>query len=109
MRLSPYLWYLRQGKQSRLLQQRSYNTGSRQNQLGQFLEGHAQISWLHNIQTGNYSEAATTLKRLSDAGAITNTIFFCVLFHNRMESVLEKMQATVDRVPFFLHNLGRDG
>jgi len=62
-------WHLRQGKQSRLLQQRSYNTGRRQNQLGQFLEGHAQISWLHNIQTGNYSEAATTLKRLSDAEA----------------------------------------
>lgn len=60
-------WHLRQGKQSRLLQQRTYNSGRRQNQLGQFLEGHAQISWLHNIQTESYSESAKTLKRLADA------------------------------------------
>jgi len=34
-------WHLRQGKQSKLLQHRTYTSGKRQNQLGRFLEGHA--------------------------------------------------------------------
>ena len=60
-------WHLRQGKQSKLLQQRAYTSGKRQNQLGRFLEGHANISWLHDIQTGDYHESAKTLKVLADA------------------------------------------
>ena len=58
-------WHLRQGKQSKLLKQQHNNR--RQDQLGAFLEGHAQISWLHNIQTSNYAESAQTLKKLADA------------------------------------------
>ena len=38
-----------------------------ENQLGRFLEGHANISWLHDIQTGDYHESAKTLKVLADA------------------------------------------
>ena len=60
-------WHLRQGKQSKLLQQRAYTSGKRQNQLGRFLEGHANISWLHDIQTGDYQESAKTLKTLADS------------------------------------------
>ena len=60
-------WHLRQGKQSKLLQQRTYNSGKRQNQLGRFLEGHATISWLHDIQTGDFEEAGKTLKALADS------------------------------------------
>ena len=60
-------WHLRQGKQSKLLKQRTYTTGKRQNQLGQFLEGHANISWLHDIQTGDFQEASKTLKALADS------------------------------------------
>lgn len=56
-------WHVREGKQSRLLAQ-SY-TGHRQGQLGQFLEGHSQISWLHDFQTGQYTDAAVTLKQLA--------------------------------------------
>ena len=59
-------WHLRQGKQSKLLQQRTYTSGKRQSQLGRFLEGHANISWLHDIQTGDYLESAKTLKALAD-------------------------------------------
>ena len=60
-------WHLRQGKQSKLLKQRAYTTGRRQNQLGRFLEGHANISWLHDIQTGDFAEAGKTLKTLADS------------------------------------------
>ena len=60
-------WHLRQGKQSKLLQHRTYTSGKRQNQLGRFLEGHANISWLHDIQTGDFLESAKTLKALADS------------------------------------------
>ena len=60
-------WHLRQGKQSKLLQHRTYTSGKRQNQLGRFLEGHANISWLHDIQTGDFLESAKTLKVLADS------------------------------------------
>jgi hypothetical protein len=60
-------WHLRQGKQSKLLQHRTYTSGKRQNQLGRFLEGHANISWLHDIQTGDFVESAKTLKALADS------------------------------------------
>ena len=60
-------WHLRQGKQSKLLQHRTYTSGKRQNQLGRFLEGHASISWLHDIQTGDFLESAKTLKALADS------------------------------------------
>ena len=60
-------WHLRQGKQSKLLQQRTYTSGKRQNQLGRFLEGHANISWLHDVQIGDYQEAGKTLQALADS------------------------------------------
>lgn len=33
--------------------------------MGQFLRGHAHLSWLHEIKTGRYLAAATTLKGLA--------------------------------------------
>jgi nuclear pore complex protein Nup133 len=56
-------WHVREGKQARLLTQ-NYS-GSRNNQLGQYLKGHSELSWMHEIETQNYSEATATLKALA--------------------------------------------
>lgn len=58
-------WHVREGKQSKLLAQ-SYSS-LRQEKLGRFLEGHSNISWLHDLQTGRYGSASETLQTLASS------------------------------------------
>ncbi|XP_023336022.1 nuclear pore complex protein Nup133 [Eurytemora carolleeae] len=51
-----FSWYMKEGKQSRLLA----STGSSK-ELGRFLTGHSDISWLHDFHTNNFNNAASTL------------------------------------------------
>ena len=56
-------WHVREGKQAKLLSQ-NYS-GSRNNQLGQYLKSHSELSWMHEIESQKYSDAAATLKTLA--------------------------------------------
>ncbi len=56
-------WHVREGKQARLLSQ-NYSS-SRSNQLGKYLKGHSSLSWMHEIDTQQYTDAAATLKALA--------------------------------------------
>ena len=56
-------WHVREGKQAKLLTQ-NY-TGNRNNQLGKYLKNHSELSWMHEIETNQYSEAVNTLKALA--------------------------------------------
>jgi hypothetical protein len=62
-------WHVREGKQSKLLAQ-SYSS-QRTEKLGRFLAGHSNISWLHDIQTEKYMNAADTLHNLAQ-NEVTN-------------------------------------
>ena len=53
-----YAWYVKEGKQNRLL---SLSKTRHNQDLTSFLTHHNDISWLHDIQTQNYSQAANTL------------------------------------------------
>ncbi|XP_064484878.1 nuclear pore complex protein Nup133-like [Ornithodoros turicata] len=55
-----FKWYLDKGHTGKLLQQPVAYHGD----LSRFLRGHDTLSWLHNIQTGDLSSAAKTLKNL---------------------------------------------
>jgi len=57
-----FSWYVKEGKQSRLLAA----TG-RSKELGRFLSGHSDISWLHDIHTENLGNAASTLTDIAKA------------------------------------------
>ncbi|XP_059094944.1 nuclear pore complex protein Nup133-like [Tigriopus californicus] len=54
-------WLVREGKQGMLLSQTS---SSRHGELGKFLKGHSNISWLHDIQIGDFGKASYTLGNL---------------------------------------------
>lgn len=54
-------WHLKEGKQAKLLK----GSYSRNNQLGSYLKGHSELSWMHEIETQNYTEAANTLRALA--------------------------------------------
>lgn len=56
-------WHVREGKQAKLLSQ-NY-TGKRNNQLGQYLKNHSELSWMHEIETGKFADAVGTLKNLA--------------------------------------------
>ena len=56
-------WHVHEGKQAKLLSQ-NYS-GSRNNQLGQYLKNHSELSWMHEIETHKYADAAATLKTLA--------------------------------------------
>ena len=53
-----YAWYVKEGKQNRLL---SLSKTRHSPDLTSFLTQHSHISWLHDIQTNNFSQAADTL------------------------------------------------
>ena len=53
-----YAWYVKEGKQNRLL---SLSKTRHNQDLTSFLTHHNDISWLHDIQTQNYGQAANTL------------------------------------------------
>ncbi|XP_062580691.1 nuclear pore complex protein Nup133-like isoform X2 [Saccostrea cucullata] len=57
-----YTWYMKEGKRGKLLAL----PVSQQRELGRFLqkEDIKSLSWLHNIQTNNFSKAHTTLLEL---------------------------------------------
>ncbi|XP_062594592.1 nuclear pore complex protein Nup133-like [Saccostrea cucullata] len=57
-----YTWYMKEGKRGKLLALPI----SQQRELGRFLqkEDIKSLSWLHNIQTNNFSKAHTTLLEL---------------------------------------------
>jgi len=57
-----FAWYVKEGKQGRLL---SSTSAGRSKELGQFLSGHTGLSWLHDINTGRYQQAAETLGNLA--------------------------------------------
>ena len=57
-----FAWYVKEGKQGRLL---SSTSSGRNQELGQFLAGHSGLSWLHDINTGSFQQAAETLKSLA--------------------------------------------
>ena len=56
-------WHVREGKQARLLSQ-NYS-GQRNKQLGNYLKGHSELSWMHEIETNRFSDAVNTLKNLA--------------------------------------------
>ena len=56
-------WHVREGKQAKLLS-KNYS-GNRNNQLGNYLKNHSELSWMHEIETQKYSDAVTTLKALA--------------------------------------------
>ena len=56
-------WHVREGKQARLLSQ-NYS-GQRNKQLGTYLKGHSELSWMHEIETNRFSDAVNTLKNLA--------------------------------------------
>ena len=56
-------WHVREGKQAKLLS-KNYS-GNRNNQLGQYLKNHSELSWMHEIETQKYTDAVTTLKALA--------------------------------------------
>ena len=56
-------WHVREGKQAKLLS-KNYS-GNRNNQLGQYLKNHSELSWMHEIETQKYADAVTTLKALA--------------------------------------------
>jgi len=57
-----FAWYVKEGKQGRLL---SSTSVARSKELGKFLTGHSGLSWLHDINTGRYQQAADTLRSLA--------------------------------------------
>ena len=57
-----YSWYVKEGKQNRLL---SLSKSRHTSELTNFLTTHNDISWLHDIQTGNYPQAADTLTSIA--------------------------------------------
>ena len=65
-------WHVREGKQAKLLSQ-NYS-GTRNNQLGQYLKSHSELSWMHEIEVQKFADAATTLKALGTISIIT---IFC--------------------------------
>ncbi|XP_006811533.1 nuclear pore complex protein Nup133-like [Saccoglossus kowalevskii] len=58
-----FKWYLDEGKRGKLLSQPLPR--NQQAALGQFLDSHDHLSWLHDIQMNSYSKAHDTLKRLA--------------------------------------------
>ncbi|KAI2805362.1 hypothetical protein BLOT_004358 [Blomia tropicalis] len=52
-------WYLREGKQGKML-----STVSNNYKLTDFLSNHEPLSWLHQIHLGQFKEASSTLKKL---------------------------------------------
>ena len=56
-------WHVREGKQARLLSQ-NYS-GQRNKQLGNYLKGHSELSWMHEIETNRFVDAVNTLKNLA--------------------------------------------
>ena len=71
-------WHVREGKQAKLLSQ-NYS-GSRNNQLGQYLKSHSELSWMHEIESQKYSDAAATLKTLAhnEINKVRNSVKFSV-------------------------------
>ena len=57
-----YAWYVKQGKQNKLLSLSKSRHGP---DLTNFLTHHNDISWLHDIQTQNYGQAAATLAAIA--------------------------------------------
>lgn len=60
-----FAWHIKEGKQGRLLAESAKNS-QRQTELGRFLHGYSDISWMHDIQTKKYGTAAETLKGLAE-------------------------------------------
>ncbi|XP_004341195.1 hypothetical protein CAOG_08329 [Capsaspora owczarzaki ATCC 30864] len=56
-----FQWYLDHGKAAKLLK----SPRSRDAALGEFLKTHPELSWLHDIRTDNYAQAAMTLRDLA--------------------------------------------
>eukprot|EP00088_Acartia_fossae_P055214 TRINITY_DN640_c0_g1_i11.p1 TRINITY_DN640_c0_g1~~TRINITY_DN640_c0_g1_i11.p1 ORF type:complete len:1128 (-),score=241.91 TRINITY_DN640_c0_g1_i11:253-3636(-) len=56
-----FSWYMKQGKQSRLLSVSS----ERSKELSRFLSGHNDLSWLHDIHTGKMANASGTLIQIA--------------------------------------------
>ena len=57
-----YAWYVKEGKQNRLL---SLSKSRHNPDLTSFLTYHNDISWLHDIQTQKYDQAAETLTAMA--------------------------------------------
>merc|ERR1719347_2495890 len=57
-----FSWYVKEGKQNRLL---SLSKASRTPELASFLTTHSNISWLHDINTENYTTASQTLSSMA--------------------------------------------
>ncbi len=57
-----YSWYVKEGKQNRLL---SLSKSRHTTDLTNFLTTHNDISWLHDIHTGNLTQAADTLTSMA--------------------------------------------
>merc|ERR1719427_1220811 len=57
-----FSWYVKEGKQNRLL---SLPKAGRTPELASFLTTHSNISWLHDIHTGNYTTASLTLSDMA--------------------------------------------
>lgn len=55
-----FRWYLETGKRGRLL-----SHGNAGGDLSRFLQDYTSLSWLHHIQTSQFSQAAQTLRQLS--------------------------------------------
>ena len=58
-----FSWYVKEGKQSRLLSLGS--SAQTKPELTSFLSHHSAISWLHDLHTGDHGQAAATLQHLA--------------------------------------------
>jgi len=57
-----FSWYVKEGKQNRLL---SLSKAGRTPELASFLTTHSNISWLHDINTENFTTASQTLSAIA--------------------------------------------